>query len=145
VKIYCDTNVLIAAGIEAHSHHQQAVELLNPVWKGEVSACTSSHAIAEYFAVMTRLPCRPKIHPADADRMLQDDILPFFSWVELSAEEYRQALAMCLRANRPGAVIFDGLHLLSAQKAGCDRLYTFNVKDFRALAAPEWQSKIVTP
>ncbi len=145
MKIYCDTNVLIAAGIEAHSHHQQAVELLNPVWRGEVLACTSTHSIAEYYSAMTRLPYRPKIHPADADRMLQDDILPFFLLVELAAEEYREAVAMCLRANRPGAVIFDCLHLLSAQTAGCDRLYTFNVKDFRALAASEWQSKIVTP
>lgn len=33
----------------------------------------------------------------------------------------------------------------SSQKAGCERVYTFNVKDFRVLASGELQDKITAP
>jgi hypothetical protein len=44
-----------------------------------------------------------------------------------------------------GGLVFDALHLHSEQKAGCDRIYTFNVKDFRYLAAAELADKIAAP
>jgi hypothetical protein len=44
-----------------------------------------------------------------------------------------------------GAIVFDALHLRCAQKSACDRIYTFNVKDFRGLAPDGLQSRIVSP
>lgn len=42
-------------------------------------------------------------------------------------------------------MVFDALHLHSALKAGCDRVYTFNLKDFRSLAPKELEGKIAAP
>ena len=44
--------------------------------------------------------------------------------------------------------ILDGMtlrNLHSALKAGCDRVYTFNLKDFRGLAPKELEGKIAAP
>lgn len=50
-----------------------------------------------------------------------------------------------IKAGLVGGVLFDALHLCGAQKAGCDRIYTFNVKDFRALATDAFRDKITAP
>jgi hypothetical protein len=44
-----------------------------------------------------------------------------------------------------GGLVFDALHLHCAEKAQCDRIYTFNVKDFRALAPDALVAKIAAP
>ncbi len=44
-----------------------------------------------------------------------------------------------------GGVVFDALHPHSAQKAGCERVYTFNVEDFRSLAPSGFADKIAAP
>jgi len=51
----------------------------------------------------------------------------------------------CAIAGWTGGRIHDAMHLRCAQKAQCDRIYTFNVKDFRTLAAPEMLSRIAAP
>ena len=49
------------------------------------------------------------------------------------------------RADDPiGARVYDALHLQCAKKAGCDRIYTFNVRHFRQLA-PDWAEQIAAP
>ncbi len=36
-----------------------------------------------------------------------------------------------------GGIIYDALHLEAARKAGCARIYTYNLAHFRALRASE--------
>ena len=48
-------------------------------------------------------------------------------------------------AGRPGARIYDALLLRCAAKANCDRVYTFNVRDFRAIAPPGLAERICAP
>ena len=55
----------------------------------------------------------------------------------LTAEDYQAVLHSCAAAGLIGGVIFDALHLYSSEKANCDRIYTFNVKDFLMLAQTE--------
>lgn len=51
----------------------------------------------------------------------------------------------CATTGWAGGKVHDAVHLRCAQKAGCDRIYTFNVKDFRALAPSGLQDKIGPP
>ena len=76
---------------------------------------------------------------------LEDNITPYFKLVTLSANDYKEMLKACATAGLVGGVIYHALHLQSARKAGCDRIYTFNVKDFRAIASDDFQDKISAP
>jgi predicted nucleic acid-binding protein len=145
VKVYIDTNVLVAASIEDHQHYAPAFELLKKVKGGSLQGCISSHGLAEFYSVLTRAPFIPRVHPAEAGRLLEHNILPHFELVTLSPNDYKAVLSTGAQAGLVGGVVFDALHLRSAQKAGCERIYTFNVKDFRGLASSELQDKISAP
>jgi hypothetical protein len=58
---------------------------------------------------------------------------------------YKAVLRSCTSAGWVGGVVLDALHLYSAQKADCERIYTFNVRDFRSLATAELADKIAAP
>ncbi len=145
MKAYFDTNILVAASIQDHQHHEQSFDLIRAVREGALQGYTSTHGLAEFYSVLTRAPFTPRIHPAEAGRLLDNNILPYFNLVALSAADYKTVLRTCTNAGLVGGVVFDALHLHSAIKAGCDRVYTLNVKDFRALAPKELQAKITAP
>lgn len=145
MRSYIDTNVLVAACVEDHPHYPPAFDLVKRVKNGEMEACIAAHGLAELYSVLTRAPFRPRVHPAEAGRLLEDNLLPHLELVTLSAEDYRDVLNACAAAGLIGGVVFDALHLRAARKAGCDRIYTFNVRDFRALASDDLQEKITAP
>jgi len=145
VKAYLDTNVLVAASVQEHRHHVQAFDLVKRVKEGAFEGCISTHGLAEFYSVLTRAPFTPRVHPTEAGRFLDDNVLPHFELVALSANDYKLVLRSCAVSGLVGGLVFDALHLHSAQKAGCDRLYTFNVKDFRLLAPSSMADKIAAP
>ena len=145
MKAYLDTNVLIAASIDDHQHHLQAFDLVEAVKRGAMKGCISTHGLAEFYSVITRAPFVPRVHAAEANRFLEENILPYFELVELTREDYRSVIRSCADASLIGGLVFDALHLQSAVKSKCDRVYTFNVKDFRTLAPPSLAGKIAAP
>lgn len=145
MKAYLDTNVLVAASVQSHGHHLQSFDLVKAVKDKAVHGCISTHGLAEFYSVITRAPFTPRVHPAEAGRFLNDNILPYFELIALSAQDYKAVLRSCTDAGLIGGLFFDALHLHSAQKANCDRIYTFNVKDFRSLASAEFAGKIAAP
>jgi predicted nucleic acid-binding protein len=144
VKAYLDTNVLVAASVQEHQHHLQAFELLKAVREGALKGCISTHGLAEFYSVLTRAPFVPRVHPVEAGRFLDDNVLPYFELSSPSAADYKNVLRSCAASGVIGGRVFDALHLFCAQKAGCDRIYTFNVRDFRTLA-PDLTGKISAP
>ena len=54
----------------------------------------SVHSIAEMYAVLTRLPVQPRIHPAEAVRIITDNILPHFEAVPIGKKDYVEALKL---------------------------------------------------
>ena len=145
MKAYFDTNVLVAASVQGHPQHVQAFDLIEKVKEGTFRGVISTHGSAEYYSVLTRAPFTSRIHPADAGRLLEENILPYFELVSLSTNDYKAVLLSGAKVGLAGGVIFDALHLHCAQKAECDRIYTFNLRDFRALAARDWVDKITAP
>jgi len=145
VNVFLDTSVLVAALVQDHPHHGPAVALLVATKAKEIQACISAHALAELYAVLTRTPFSPPIYPAEARQMIEQTVLPLADVVALSATEYRRVMAECADAGWTGGAIYDAIHLRAARKAGCERLYTFNVRHFRALASEEFRGRISAP
>jgi predicted nucleic acid-binding protein len=145
VKAYLDTNVLVASSAEEHQHHARSFALMNAIKNGTLQGYISTHVLAEFYSVITRVPFKPRVHPAEAERLLNENILPYLELVALSVDDYKSVLRLCANSGLGGAIIFDALHLQCARKAECDRIYTFNVKDFRALAPADIAGRITAP
>jgi predicted nucleic acid-binding protein len=72
-------------------------------------------------------------------------ILPHMELVTLTPREYREVVRHCAVSGWVGGKVHDAVHLRCAQKAGCARVYTFNVRDFRALAPADLADRIAVP
>jgi predicted nucleic acid-binding protein len=145
VKVYLDTSVLVAALLEDHPQHARAVALLLSAADGKSRACVAAHGLVELYSVLTRTPFVPRIHPAEARQMIERSVLPRVDVVALTAVEYRQVICDCADSGVSGGAVCDAIHLRAARKAGCERICTLNVRDFRALAAEDLQDRIGAP
>jgi predicted nucleic acid-binding protein len=147
VNLYFDTSVLVAASIDDHPHHPQAFAALKQVMVAgsRHRAYVSAHGLAEVYSVLTRAPLIPPVHPTEGWQMIERNILPHFKVVVLSAKEYQDIIRDCATHGWAGGRIYDAIHIWCAQKEDCDRIYTFNVRDFRELASPNSQGKVCAP
>jgi len=144
VKIYFDTNVLVAAALENHPHHVPAAAALSKVHNGEIQGCISAHSIAEFYAVMTRAPLIPPVYPNEAWQILERNIFPHFVITSLSGTAYRGIVRRCAETGCAGGRVYDALHLAAARQANCEQIYTFNLRHFCELA-PELADRVRTP
>jgi predicted nucleic acid-binding protein len=144
VKSYFDTSVLVAAALENHPHHVPAAALLAKVRDGKVAGWVSAHGLAEFYAVLTRVPLSPPVYPSEAWQIIEHDIHPYFEVASLSGKEYLKIIENCAAAGWTGGRVYDALHVAAARKAGCDQIYTFNLRHFRELA-PALGDRIRTP
>lgn len=92
-----------------------------------------AHAILETFSTLTggRLGVR-----ADADlaaQLLNETILPRVRVIELNTLELLAGLQQAKRRGVRGGAIYDFMHLVAARKAGVEKLYTVNIRDFQRL------------
>jgi len=105
----------------------------------------SAHGLTEFYSVLTRTPFQPMLHPSEVWRLIEGVLLPHLELVTLTGKEYSDLVRSCAEAGWRGGRIHDAVQLRCAVKAKCDRVYTFNVKDFRALAGPELAALIAAP
>jgi predicted nucleic acid-binding protein len=145
VDIFFDTTVLVAASEQSHPHYAQARPALLRVAAGQDKGFMGLHSIAEVFAALTRLPVQPRIHPVEAARIVNENILPHFEVVSLGRKDYREALNTMASGGWIGAKIYDVLLLRCASRCAVERIYTFNLGDFKRLAPEGLQEKICAP
>lgn len=145
MKLFFDTSVLIAAVMAGHPRHRRAFAALEQVRAGEHEGCISQHTLAEFYAVLTAAPVTPRVHPAEALRILEDNLLPYFQVIPMDPADYvevvREMAAFGWRSGR----IYDALHMRCARKHPVDRVYTYNEKDYRACAPEDWKDRIGEP
>jgi predicted nucleic acid-binding protein len=137
--------VLVAASERGHPHYPQAKSALLRVAAGRDKGFMGLHSIAEVFAVLTRLPVQPRIHPVEASRILTDNILPHFEVVPLRHDKYLDALSTMADGGWTGAKTYDVLLLSCAEACEAERVYTFNPRDFKQLAPTGLRDKICSP
>ncbi len=145
MDIFFDTTVLVAASEQSHPHFAQARPALLRVAAGRDKGFMGVHSIAELYATLTRLPVKPRIHPVEAARIVTDNILPNFQVIALGQQDYLEALTMSASGGWSGAKIYDALLLRCAAISRVERIYTFNLRDFKQLAPADLQPKICAP
>jgi predicted nucleic acid-binding protein len=145
MKIFFDTSVLVAASERSHPHHAQAWPALRRVANGDDVGYMSVHSIAETYAALTRLPVSPRIPPTDAARIVTENILRHFETVPAGQDEYLEALTLVRDGGWSGAKIYDALLLTCAARCPAERIYTFNLADFRLLAPANVQARVCEP
>jgi len=128
---YLDTSVLVAAFVRHHPNHEASIVALERSTKA-TSYC-SAHALAEVYAVLTRLPVRPIITPDQALAYL-DDVRERLSIVSLDEDRYLATLRRAATSSVLGGQIYDALHLQCAREAGADAILTWNVTHFQRVA-----------
>jgi predicted nucleic acid-binding protein len=145
MQVFLDTSVLVAASVADHPHHGRARPVLQRVATGEDIGHVGAHSIAETYAALTRVPVIPRIHPTEAARIVRDNVLRLCTVVPADTDLYLEALTLVQDRGMPGAKIYDALLLACASRSGAERIYTFNLGDFRDLAPPGLQARIAVP
>ena len=117
---------------------------MDSVAAGKHHGFISAHGLTEIYSVMTRTPFSPRFRPTDVWQILSDDILPVLELVALNNSDYRNVVQQCASLGFVSGRVHDLAHLRAAEKALCQRIYTFDVRGFQALA-PHLSGRIVMP
>ncbi|HEX3798853.1 MAG TPA: PIN domain-containing protein [Verrucomicrobiae bacterium] len=145
MKVFCDTNVLVAAFVGNHPHHQAARPILERIKSRADQGFIAAHSLAESYAVLTRLPGASQVPPPIAWQLLSENLIQDFTLVSLSAKEYSTTIEAATKFNVQGGKIYDALLLAAAAKSNAQRIYTFNLSHFQTIASPNLRARIVSP
>lgn len=134
MKAFFDTSVLVGGFYGDHPRHAACLRLLEDASK-KTHSC-AAHSVAELYAIMTRLPVRPRITP-EQGLLFVENVRDHFSVVTLSAAEQFEAAAEAARRGLSGAKVYDLLTIKCAAKAGAERVYALHLPEFMRIAPRE--------
>ena len=144
MTVFCDTSVLVAACIRKHPHYERARPVLETIARGKEVGVISAHSLAEMFSALTSVPLVPRILPTEARAIIATNIQRHFQLVAVTPEMYERALEICVGRGLGGGKVYDALLIECARHSKADRIYTFNLHDFRRLA-PDLADRITAP
>lgn len=105
-----DTSVAVPLLVASHEDHA-----IVSSWGAGRTLRLAGHALAETYAVLTRLPGDARVSPADAVTLIDDNFgEPFMLPLSLASVAHRE-LARC---GVSGAAAYDGLVALAAREHG---------------------------
>jgi len=145
MKIFLDTNVLIAASVRQHPHFERSHALLRRCKNKTDVGVIHSHSLLEFHSAITQLPGGLAVPPAYVAPLLNEGLLPFLRIVSLDTKAVREVQKRASERGVVGGAISDLYHLVAAEKEHVERLYTFNTSHFRAFAGPQFAARIVSP
>lgn len=145
MKIFLDTNVLVAASIRQHPHFSRGDALLRRCSRKLDQGVIHAHSLLEFHSAVTQLPGGLAVPSAHVATLLAEGILPFVRCVALSAKAVSKVQKRACDLEVVGGIIYDLYHLAVAEQEAVDRLYTFNTAHFRGLASPDFVDKITSP
>jgi predicted nucleic acid-binding protein len=144
VKVLADTSVLVAALSSVHVHHARARVWLQAAEEKKLELGLTLHAIAETYSVLTRIPYPAKFSAVKAKKALED-IAAISTMIDADGALYFATVDRCVSLGLVSGAIFDGLHVLAAERWGADAVLTFNEADFVRLSLPTSPKVIVPP
>jgi predicted nucleic acid-binding protein len=134
MRVFFDTSVLVAAVLEGHPAHAPALAALRRVHSGGDQGAVSSHSLAEFYAILTKLPAPFRHSPEQALLSLEENVVRYFKTISLTGGDYAAVLREAATAGIQGGTVCDAVLLRTASKAGVERVYTLNLKHFQAVA-----------
>lgn len=144
MKVYVDTNVAVARSVTQHQDHARAVHFFDEVGRHHWTPVILTHGLAEIYSILTRAPFLPRVSPADAWEIIERNVVERFEIEPLTSQHNLKVVRECASIGWPGGRVYDAIHVHAARKAQCERIYTFNVQDFRQLA-PDLVDRIMAP
>jgi predicted nucleic acid-binding protein len=129
MKVLFDTNILVASTIEAHPQHAVSLPWMQQVRNKSVQGFISTHSIAEFYAVLTRLPLAQPLSPQQVYELIVNNLESLHP-IDLESNDYLEIIRNVARLNIKGGGIYDAIIAQAALKANVDILLTINSKHF---------------
>lgn len=130
---FVDTSCIVACVCSWHVHHAQAVAAIEARLAAGEKMLSAAHALAEAYAVLTRLPAPHRLSPADAMALIEGNF--FDDAVALDADGYRALLRRAGTEGIAGGRTYDALIAECAVLAKAAVMLTFNARHFSHLEA----------
>jgi predicted nucleic acid-binding protein len=128
--------VLLGGLIELGPRVAGAQAILRAVSEGPAGrTLTAWHCCLEFYAVATRLPEEFRLSPADAGRLLQEELLGRLRVADLPRGARLQFVGDAVRERVAGGRFYDAHIAEVARRAGARLVVTDNVRHFSALRA----------
>ncbi len=132
--IFFDTSVLLAGLIELGESAQPAQRIFDAVAERKIRRPhTAWHCCLEFYAVSTRLPEDLRLAPADAWRLLEEELFGRFEIHQLPARAKKAFLENAASDRVAGGRIYDAHIAEIARLAGVRVVVTDNRRHFTAL------------
>jgi len=143
VAVFLDTSVLLAGLVDFGPQSAPAQSVLHAVAEREIAAATAWHCCLEFFSVSTRLPPEFRLVPADAVRLLEEEVFERMTVHDLPAGDRLAMLRLAARDGMHGGRIYD-VHIADvARSARALVIVTDNRRHF--LAALRHGIRVETP
>ena len=129
-----DTSVLLAGLIELSRTPDPAQQVLAAVAAGRLSRpLTAWHCCLEFYAVATRLPEEFRLAPADALKLLEEELLARFQILDLPGRQRVPLLQQGAHEGITGGRLYDAHIAETARAAGASLVVTENRRHFSSL------------
>jgi len=144
VGVFLDTSVLLAGLIDFGPQSAPAQSLMHAVAEKNIdSPATGWHCCLEFFSVSTRLPPEFRVTPADALRLIEEEVFARMAVHDLPAPDRLAALRSAARDGVAGGRIYDAHIAEIARAAGAAVVVTDNRRHF--LSALRYDMRVETP
>jgi len=144
MKALLDSSTIIAGMLPDHVHHSPAHAWLSQGKAGALEFVVSGHSLAEVYAVLTALPRTPRIGPAEAWQMLQENVFSCAKLITLGGDDYAALISGLSQRDITGGIVYDAVIAKAAELAQVDHLVTLNDARFRRVW-PAGGTRIVSP
>ncbi|PWT80062.1 MAG: hypothetical protein C5B57_12825 [Blastocatellia bacterium] len=129
--VFLDTSVLVGGLIDFGPQSAPAQLLLHAVAERRVSSAqTAWHCCLEFFSVSTRLPVEFRLTPADAVRLLEEEVFARLTVHELPSADRLPMFTVAARDDVAGGRIYDTHIAEIARSAGTGIIVTDNRRHF---------------
>jgi len=144
VAVFLDTSVLLAGLVDFGPQSAPAQSVLHAVAEKQMpGAGTAWHCCLEFFSVSTRLPPEFRLLPADAARLLEEEIFARMAVHDLPGTDRLPMVRAAARDGTAGGRIYDAHIAEVARAAGASVVVTDNRRHF--LAALRHGIRVETP
>ena len=144
VTTFLDTSVLVAGLIDFGPQSLPAQTIMHAVAeKTLIATGTAWHCCLEFYSVATRLPPEYRLTPADACRLLEEEVVARVAVDDLPPTDRRPFLQAAARDFTAGGRIYDAHIAEIARAAGARVVVTDNRRHF--LAALRHGLRVETP
>ena len=144
LNVFLDTSVILAGLVDLGPQSGPAQTIMHGVAEKTIAtASTAWHCCLEFFSVATRLPAEYRLQPADAVKLLEEDVFARLTIHDLPGADRAELLRAAARDGVAGGRIYDAHIAEVARAAKASVIVTDNRRHF--LAALRHGIRVETP